>query len=100
MSTEKINAGSNLPQEVITVKLAEDHKKETGAPGLGAGSWSTWALWRGNGAVNLNISSGSIHANARVFASISEYNTDPNVNRFSGNAYLFIYFVVYKRALL
>lgn len=92
MSTEKIDAGSNLPQEVITIKLAE-HKKETGAPGIAAASWSGWGLWRGNGATNLNITSSGIHANSRVFASISEYNTDPNLNRFSGNAYLFIYSV-------
>ncbi len=84
---EKVHAGSNLPEDVVNAKPAEtDHKDGSQAPKLSAGSFSTYYTWRGSGVVNLNCGNGSINANSRVFASVSEYNTDPTINRFIGNA--------------
>ena len=53
---------------------------------MGLASFSTTYQWRGNGTVNLNLRHGWINAGSRVVASISEYNTSWNVDRFIGSA--------------
>lgn len=85
-----VQAGSNLPVKMEPGKPGEPAKVKEGAE-LSPGAFSTYYTWRGSGTVNLNCSNASINANSRVFASVSEYNTDPRQNRFMGNAYMLIY---------
>lgn len=59
---------------------------EAGTRALGLASFSTTFQWRGNGRSNLNCRHGWINAGSRVFASVSEYNTAWNVDRFVGLA--------------
>jgi hypothetical protein len=61
-----------------------------GAPRVSDSSYTGFALWRGNGLVNLQINDGNITADSRVFVSISEYSTDARINRFIGNAQMSI----------
>lgn len=89
---EKVLAGSNLPEETVHAKPAESSQKAGEiSPKLSTGSFSTYYTWRGFGVVKLNCGNGSIRSSSRVFASISEYNTDPNINRMVGDAYMMIY---------
>ena len=88
-----VHAGSALAPQVIDLiptTGAVAHPKATAgdAKALGIASFSTAFQWRGNGTVLLNLQHGWINAGSRVFASISEYNTQWNVDRFIGNAYL------------
>ena len=57
-----------------------------GSAEFAPGSFSVIGNWRGNGAVRLNFANAGIHAGSRVSASVSEYNTAWNVDRFIGNA--------------
>jgi hypothetical protein len=89
---EKVKAGSNLPEEVVEAKRAESSQKSGEMKlQLSSGSFSTYYTWRGFGTVKLNCGNSAIRANSRVFASISEYNTDPTQNRFIGDAFMVIY---------
>ncbi|WP_324670563.1 hypothetical protein [Hymenobacter sp. GOD-10R] len=89
---EVMKAGSNLPVKIETAKLGEAGTAKKGAaPELSAASFSTYYTWRGFGTVILNCGHPSIRSSSRVVASISEYNTDPNQNRFIGNAYMLVY---------
>jgi len=87
-----IKAGSNLPLEIVTLEPVSgaDGRQaahgEVGSRSLGGGSFTTTYQWRGNGTVLLNLRHGAILAGSRVFASVSEYNTAWNVDRFIGNA--------------
>ena len=85
-----VQAGSNLPIKMEQGKPGEPAKAKDDAE-LSPGAFSTFFTWRGNGSVRLNCSHPSINANARVVASISEYNTDPRQNRFVGDASMQIY---------
>ena len=58
---------------------------------IGAGSFSTYFTWRGSGSVKLNCGNGNIRSNSRVFVAISEYNTEPTVNRFIGAASMSVF---------
>jgi hypothetical protein len=94
-TVQKVQAGSNLPAPIIDAKPAENMQKENEVkPQLSAGSFSTYYTWRGFGTVNLNCGHGAIRANSRVFVSLTEYNTDPNINPIMGNAFIFLYNVV------
>ena len=89
--TENPSVGSALAPQVIELEAVSG---PTGKPppkgekNLGPGSFSTTFQWRGNGTVLLNLRHGWINAASRVVASISEYNTAWNVDRFIGNASL------------
>jgi len=89
--TSKQTAGSALTPQVIELQPVQGpsgkppaHHEESKA--LGIGSFSTTYQWRGNGSVLLNLRSGWIWAGSRVVASVSEYNTGWNVDRFIGAA--------------
>lgn len=83
--------GSALRQEVVQLapvfgpegKPAPDHFQPKA---LGTGSFSTTYQWRGNGSARLNLLSGWIGSGSRVVASISEYDTAWNADRFLGDA--------------
>jgi len=92
---QKVQAGSNLPEEIVHAKPAES-KQHNGdiKPQLSASSFSTYYTWRGSGTVNLNCGHGAIRASSRVFVSLTEYNTDPNINPIMGSAFLWLYNVV------
>lgn len=92
---QKTKAGSNLPSEFVHAKPAEtDQTSGDVKLQLAAGSFSTYYTWRGFGTVNLNCGHGAIRASSRVFVSLTEYNTDPNINPIMGNAVLWLYNVV------
>jgi hypothetical protein len=86
----EVQAGSNLPAKVEQGKPGEPAKAKEGAE-LSANSFSAYFTWRGNGTVRINCAHAGINANARVVASISEYNTDPRQNRFVGDAPMLIH---------
>jgi hypothetical protein len=92
MMTVQEKAGSNLPMEMAPLEAVsgptgKPPAAKEGAQGvLGLGSFSTVFLWRGNGSVKLPLNHGWINPGSRVFASISEYNTAWNANRFIGLA--------------
>ncbi|OUJ74710.1 hypothetical protein [Hymenobacter crusticola] len=88
---EVIKAGSNLPAKIETAKSGEPETAKKGASELSAASFSTYYTWRGSGTVVLNCGHPNIRSSSRVVASISEYNTDPNQNRFIGNAPMLVY---------
>jgi kumamolisin len=77
--------GSNSPAKAVILQ-AHVRNGSAGAPRVSEASYTGFALWRGNGAVNLQINDGNITADSRVFVSISEYNTDARIDRFIGGA--------------
>ena len=84
-------AGSALKQESIELKPVFGPEGKPPAnhfepKAFGTGSFSTTYQWRGHGQVRLNLQSGWIGAGSRVVASLSEYNTQWNVDRFIGSA--------------
>lgn len=90
----EIQAGSNLPEKYENAKPGEHasaKSENVSAPTLAAGSFSTYYTWRGSGTVRLNCGNAGINSNSRVFVSISEYNTDPRLNRFMGDATMSVY---------
>lgn len=80
--------GSNLLEELeLPQHAGGSEQPEDTARSLGAGSFTTYYTWRGNGVVQaLRFNHGSINANSRVFVSISEYGTDAATTRFIGSA--------------
>lgn len=81
-----------MPEKIETAKPGEAKATKSGtAPELSAASFSTYYTWRGHGTVRLNCGHPSIRSSSRVFVSISEYNTDPNQNRFVGDAFMLVY---------
>jgi len=86
------SAGSNLPDKIFEAKPHQlnvgggANKAAAASPLLSSAAFSTYFTWRGNGSVKLNCGNGSINANSRVFAAVSEYNTDPTLNRFIGSS--------------
>ena len=89
--TKEIHAGSNASQTVeeLPKHAGKDYVqgKEVHAESLGAGSFTTFYTWRGNGVIKaLRFTHGAINANSRVFVSISEFNSDARINRFIGDA--------------
>jgi hypothetical protein len=90
-----VQAGSNLPAQIVDAKPAENTQNgHEVKPQLSAGSFTAYYTWRGFGTVNLNCGHGAIRASSRVFVSLTEYNTDPNINPIMGNAFVFLYNVV------
>lgn len=85
-----VQAGSNMPVKMEQGKPGEQAKPKNGAE-LSPGAFSTFFTYRGYGVVNLNCGNANIHANSRVVAAISEYNTDPQQNRFVGAATMQVY---------
>lgn len=81
---------STEAQETPTVPLMPVQSSQGISPQLHPASFTTFGLWRGNGLLRVNFTSGGINANSRVFASISEYNTDARVDRFQGDAQMYI----------
>ncbi|MGI4886324.1 MAG: hypothetical protein ACRYFR_15315 [Janthinobacterium lividum] len=88
-----VKAGSNLSSAMEQGKEGKPSKEKPGGvhPELSPASFSTYYTWRGHGVVNLNCGNGRINANSRVVASVSEYNTDPALNRFIGDATMAVY---------
>ena len=85
------SVGSALAPQVIELEAVSGPTGKPpakGAEALGLASFSTTFQWRGNGTVLLNLRHGWINTGSRVVASISEYNTAWNVDRFIGNAFL------------
>ena len=84
------HVGSALAPQVVELEPVSGVGKQpaAGERQLGAGSFTNIFNWRGNGTVLLNLRDGRINAGSRVSASISEYNTAWNVDRFIGNASL------------
>ena len=86
MDSEHAGSNMHVGAEIVKAKPA-DHMDPPKAPAaLSAATFSTFFTWRGSGGVKLNCGDGRITANSRVFAALSEYNTDPRQNRFVGNA--------------
>lgn len=56
-----------------------------------SGMWSTYYTLRGNGTVRLNVTNPKIRSNTSVYASISEYSTNPRQTRFVGAAKMRVY---------
>jgi hypothetical protein len=96
--TTKDLAGSNLPQTMEhPPKLGENANKMAGigAAALGSGSFTTYYTLRANGVFKaVRFPNSAINANSRVFASISEFNSDAQINRFNGDCRMAIYNVV------
>jgi hypothetical protein len=89
--TKEIHAGSNVSQTVgeLPKHSGKDYAqgKEVAAESLGAGSFTTFYTWRGNGVIKaLRFNHGAVNANSRVFVSISEFDSDARINRFIGDA--------------
>jgi hypothetical protein len=61
------------------------------SPRIEVNSYSTFCAYRTNGDVIANCSDSRINANSRVFAAMSEYNTQPGVDRFIGAAKMTIF---------
>ena len=81
---------STEKQDTPTVELMPVQSQQGISPQLHPASFTTFGLWRGNGLLRINFTNGGINANSRVFAAISEYNTDARVDRFQGDAQMFI----------
>jgi hypothetical protein len=77
--------GSNSPAKVVVLQ-GQSRNSGAGAPLVSSASYTGFALWHGNGAVNLQINDPNITADSRVFVSISEYSTDARIDRFIGSA--------------
>jgi hypothetical protein len=92
MKTENL-VGSNLPETIVEQpKLEGNKEKRIGTENLGPGSFTTFYTWRGNGTVRkLKFDHSSVNANSRVFISISEFNSDAQINRFIGDARMAVY---------
>ena len=103
MTTEAKNdprtkAGSSQPQTAAGNPKHEQGSEQAlarpsdggpaGAAGaLGAGSFTTFWTWRGNGVhTAVRFNHGAINANSRVFVALSEFNSDAQINRFIGAA--------------
>lgn len=85
------HAGSALKQEPIELKPVFGPEGKPPAnhfepKAFGTGSFSTTYQWRGHGTVRLNLLSPWVGAGSRVVASLAEYNTQWNVDRFIGDA--------------
>jgi hypothetical protein len=96
--TTKHPTGSNLPQTMEQLpKLGEDADKVAGigAAALGSGSFTTYYTLRANGVFKaVRFDNSAINANSRVFASISEFTSDAQINRQTGDCRMAIYNVV------
>lgn len=94
MKTEN-HVGSNLPQTIEHLpKLVEDSGKVAGinTKNLAPGSFTEYWTWRGNGVyTKLPFYDSRINSNSRVFVSISEFNSDAQINRFIGDARMAVY---------
>lgn len=88
---EKYGSNQHPAVETVHGKPADHVAPPPGAADISPATFSTYFTWRGNGGKLLNCPDGRITANSRVFASISEYNTDPRQNRFVGNAGMSIF---------
>ena len=89
-ATKKADRPSSEAQEIPTVELMQARSSGGVSPQMSSASFTTFGLWRGNGLLKINFTNGSINANSRVFAAISEYDTDARANRISGNAQMYI----------
>lgn len=93
----KIEAGSNLEQSHDMPKHVKGSEKVLGNgqevhPDLSTSSFTTYYTWRANGVFqNVRFNHPAINANSRVFVSISEFNSDAQVNRFIGSARMDVY---------
>ena len=83
--TSLLTSGSGLSDNVAVVQ-AQGRKSGPAGTRLSAESYSGFALWHGNGLVNLTINDPGITADSRVVAAVSEYATDARVDRFIGSA--------------
>ena len=92
MKTENYQ-GSNLPQENIGLPQHEkDSEQKISTQAIGANSFTTFWTWRANGVFKaVRFNHPGINANSRVFVSISEFNSDAQVNRFIGDAKMAVY---------
>ncbi len=88
--TSPFASGSGRSDNVVVVQ-AQGHKSGPAGPRLSAESYSGFALWHGNGLVNLRINDAGITADSRVVAAVSEYATDARVDRFIGSAQMSVY---------
>ncbi|UOG75278.1 hypothetical protein MTX78_01465 [Hymenobacter tibetensis] len=93
----EVKAGSNAAIKVEMGKLGEETSTKNtatskrGTDDVSIQAFSAYYTYRGYGTVRLNCPHAAINSNSRVVASISEYNTDPRLNRFIGNAVMQIY---------
>jgi kumamolisin len=88
--TSPFTSGSG-PSDNVVVVQAQGSKTGPAAARLSPASYTNFALWHGNGLVNLRINDPSITADSRVFAAVSEYATDARVDRFIGSAQMTVY---------
>lgn len=88
MSSLMYGSGSS---DNVAVVQAQARKAGLVTPRLSAESYTGFALWHGNGLVNLRINDPSITADSRVLAAVSEYATDARVDRFIGGAQMTVY---------
>lgn len=89
--TQDVQVGSSLDAKIEYAKPAPAAETHDVSAQISAATFSTFFTWRGSGSVKLNCGDGRINANSRVFASVSEYNTDPRQNRFVGNASMSVF---------
>ena len=82
--------GSNLPVSIAHLpKLHEDSKKirDLSKAELSARSFTTFYTWRANGVFKgVRFEHPAVTADSRIFVSISEFNSDAQINRFIGDA--------------
>jgi kumamolisin len=88
--TSRLTSGSGLSDNVVVVQ-AQGRKSGAAGTRLSAESYSNFALWHGNGLVNLRINDPGITADSRVVAAVSEYATDARVDRFIGSAQMTVF---------
>ncbi|MEH2253714.1 hypothetical protein [Nostoc sp.] len=87
MTTE--NRGSNLPQ---IIENQPKHDSTFHVESLGSGSFTTFFTFRGYGIIKaLTFTLPAIQASSRVFVSISEFNSDAQINRIIGDAKMAVY---------
>ena len=95
-NTENL-AGSNLP---LTIKNLPTHENgsdkmvgsDETARAISGAAFTTFYTWRANGVFKaVRFNHASVKASSRVFVSISEFNSDAQVNRFIGDARMAVY---------
>lgn len=97
MKTENQNKGSMVALPMTDLaKHIKDSEIFLGASQninaqLASSAFSTYFTFRGNNEWKLTCRHPNINATSRVFISISEYDTDPQINRFVGLAKLQVF---------
>jgi hypothetical protein len=90
MKTDNYVKANTLESDENLPKPGQD--EQIGVESLGSGSFTKYWTWRANG-VHRKVAfyDKSINGNSRVFVSISEFDSNAEVNRFVGDARMAVY---------